>query len=87
MGNQKDLGREKTSPCKNKSVVYQSTCLICREQGRRVTYTGEIGRGLEERLGDGENQDEKSHIHQLIVAEHPERLEGEVTNTHPTRPT
>ena len=84
MCHQKDLGRDKIVPCKNKSVVYQSSCLICRKSGKRVTYTGETGRGVEERLGehlrDGVTQDEKSHIHQHLASEHPETLEEKTTS-------
>ena len=83
---QKEMGRDKVGPCKNKSVVYQSSCLMCRKEGKRVTYTGETGRGIEERLGehlrDGANQEEKSHIHQHLSSDHPEML-GEETPGDP----
>ena len=76
MCTQKEMGRDKVGPCKNKSVVYQSTCKTCRKEGRRTTYTGETGRGIEERLGehlkDGANQEEKSHMYLHLTSDHPE---------------
>ena len=76
MCTQKEMGRDKVGPCKNKSVVYQSTCTVCREVGKTTTYTGETGRGVEERLGehlrDGTNKEEKSHMYQHLYTDHPE---------------
>ena len=67
-------------------MVYQSTCLLCRQEGKRVTYTGETGRGVEERLAehlrDGATREDRSHIYQNLNSAHQELLEAHLMKNH-----
>ena len=38
--------------CNRRNIVYRSTCLICKDQGKKSIYIGETSRTLLERAGE-----------------------------------
>jgi len=69
--------RKGPSKCKMKSVVYESRCSLCKEQGSNAgTYIGETGRSLYERsrehLEDAFERKPVSHIFKHWAINHPD---------------
>ena len=62
---------------KTKSVTYQTSCMICKAQGREAVYVGESGRSLFERGREPirnsmvESGKAKSHIMEHFETDHP----------------
>lgn len=62
------------SDCKTRSTVYRTTCLLCKADNKRTTYTGETGRTTYERLSehveDAMTGREKSHMIKHMKTNH-----------------
>ena len=74
--------REGGGQCKKRNVVYKTTCLACKEEGKEASYYGETARSGYERGNDHwedyDKLDKESHMlkhHVLAHAEKQEKLD------------
>ena len=69
----------KGGTCSRQGILYKTTCLRCKSEGRSTNYIGESGRSMQERYGehlqDAQTQSSSSHMETHRAQEHPD-LEG-----------
>ena len=69
---------ENPGDCRVRSVVYNNTCLKCKEEGRVTKYVGETARTMRERSvehqADALNHKQTSHMRDHVVDSHPNSL-------------
>ena len=70
--------------CNIRSVVYQDSCLLCKQQGTVSKYIGETERTLRERLKDYQDDavsiTSHSHMKEHFTNQHPHQLSDVICN-------
>ena len=70
---------DKPSRCRQRNIVYKTSCKQCHEVGKDKMYIGESARTSYERgrehLEDYQNEKEDSHMHKHFVLDHPQDKE------------
>ena len=68
-----------TGKCRDRNIVYQTTCKLCKVRGETVSYVGETARSLYERcrehLRDSLSNKTKSHMREHYAEKHEEETE------------
>ena len=62
--------------CRSTNILYQNTCMVCKNNGKKTIYIGESGRSNHERqkehLNDWRTADQGSHMNSHLQDHHPE---------------